>query len=149
MNANDDMTVWFVTHEKPFECAEEMVGKGDGQCLSRFCERLPTRNAQHVKLWDHVCLSYSKIIWGHLSSHWILFICSCTALKATGLLSCLQMKITSFGMKLKWMWHLREVRLEIPRRSPLSAEMNNASAWRIGVSVAQNVVHLGTTSLQR
>jgi len=37
----------------------------------------------------------------------------CTALKATGLLSCLQMKIVSFRMKLKWMWCLREVQLEI------------------------------------
>jgi len=37
----------------------------------------------------------------------------CTALKATGLLSCLQMKITSFRMKLKWMQCLREVQLEI------------------------------------
>ena len=38
---------------------------------------------------------------------------ACTALKAAGLLSCLQLKITSFGKKLKWMWHLREVQLEI------------------------------------
>jgi len=66
----------------------------------------------------------------------------CAALKATGLLSCLQMKIVSFRMKLKWMQHLREVQLEIPRRSPLSAELNDASAWRIGVRVAQFVVTL-------
>jgi len=31
--------------------------------------------------------------------------------------------------------HLREVRLKIPQHSPLSAEMNNASALRIGVPV--------------
>jgi len=31
----------------------------------------------------------------------------CTALKATGLLGCLWMKILSFGMKPKWMQHLR------------------------------------------
>jgi len=37
----------------------------------------------------------------------------CTALKATGLLSCLWMEIVSFEMKLKWMWCLREVQLEI------------------------------------
>jgi len=52
----------------------------------------------------------------------------CTALKAACLLSCLQMKIMSFRMKLKQMQHLREVRLKIPRRDPLSAEMNHASA---------------------
>jgi len=59
--------------------------------------------------------------------------CICTALKATCLLSCLQMKIISFRMKLKWMQCLREVRIKIPRRNPLSTEMNDAHAWRIGV----------------
>jgi len=37
---------------------------------------------------------------------------------------------------------LREVQLEIPRRSPLSAELNDASAGRIGVPVAHFVVTL-------
>jgi len=75
--------------------------------------------------------------------------CWCTTLKATGLLSCLQMKTTSFRMKLKWMWHLREVQLEIPRRSPLSAEMNDASVWRISVPVARSLILMGMTSSQR
>jgi len=52
-------------------------------------------------------------------------------------------------MKLNWMQHLREVQLEIPRRGPLSTELNDASAWRIGVPVAQNLVRTGMTSLQR
>jgi len=37
------------------------------------------------------------------------------------------MKIISFRKKLKFMQHLREVRLKIPRRNPLSTEMNDAS----------------------
>ena len=52
-------------------------------------------------------------------------------------------------MKPKWMQHLREVQLEIPRRGPLSTEMNDASVWKIGVPVVQNVIQLGMTSLQR
>jgi len=51
--------------------------------------------------------------------------CLCTALKATDLLSCLQMKIASLRNNLKWLWCLREVWLKIPRRSPLPTEMNN------------------------
>jgi len=47
------------------------------------------------------------------------------------------------------MQHLREVQLEIPRRSPLSAEINDASARRIGVPVVQNLVLMGMTSSQR
>jgi len=85
-------------------------------------------------------------------SHFLLPVCqtcSCTAPKATGLLSCLQMKITSFGMKPKWMHHLREVWLKISWRSPLSAEMNDASAWRIGMPVAQIVIHVRMTLPQR
>jgi len=65
-----------------------------------------------------------------------------TVLKTTGLLSCLMMKIVCFRMKPKWMWCLREVRLKIPRRSPLSAEMNDASACR---TVAQFVMTLFAT----
>jgi len=37
---------------------------------------------------------------------------------------------------------LREVQLEIPRRSPLSAELNDASTGRIGVPVVHFVVTL-------
>jgi len=50
--------------------------------------------------------------------------------------------IVSFRMKPKWMWHLREVWLRIPRRNPLSAEMNDASTWRIGVPVVHFVMTL-------
>jgi len=42
---------------------------------------------------------------------------------------------------LKLKQHFREVRLKIPWRSPLSAEINDASTWRIGVPV----VHLLST----
>jgi len=41
---------------------------------------------------------------------------------------------------------LREVQLEIPRRCPLSAEMNDASVLRIGVPVVQLVMSLFTTT---
>jgi len=94
------------------------------------------------------CLSFGKNFtqnWSTDMTHWI---CFCTVPKATGLLSCLQMKIVSFRIKPKWMQHLKEVRLKIPWRSLLSAEMNDVSAWRIGVPVAQNVIHLQMTSLQ-
>jgi len=43
----------------------------------------------------------------------------------------------------KW---LREVRLKIPWRSHLSAEMNDASTWRIGVLVAWCVMTLFATT---
>jgi len=56
------------------------------------------------------------------------------------------MKIVSFRMKLKWMQCLREVRLKISRRSPLSTEMNDASTWRIGVPVVQFVMTLFATT---
>jgi len=75
-----------------------------------------------------------------------LVICHfCTAPKAAGLLSCLQMKIVSFRMKPKWMQCLREV----PDHGPLSAEMNDASEGKIGMPVVQNVVLLGMTLSQR
>jgi len=48
--------------------------------------------------------------------------------------------------ELKQMWHLREVWLKIRQRDPLSAEMNDASAWRIGVSVVWFVVTLFATT---
>jgi len=63
------------------------------------------------------------------------FLGICTTPKAAGLLSCLQMNIVSFRIKLKWMWHLREVQLEIPLRSPLSAEFNDGSTKRTGEPV--------------
>jgi len=79
---------------------------------------LPSLCSRH----SSVCLSVSKQIWfstktqnGHCpmsEQHFIMCVRflwaeaaeisqQCTALKATGLLSCLQMKITSFRMKLK------------------------------------------------
>jgi len=47
---------------------------------------------------------------------------------------------------------LREVQLEIPRRSPLSTELNDASTGRIGVPVACFVItlqHLCVTTIAR
>jgi len=38
------------------------------------------------------------------------------------------------------MWCLREVQLKIPQRDPLSAERNDASTWRIGVSLLTSLM---------
>jgi len=93
----------------------------------------------------------SKAVWRKTWAH------ICTAPKATGLLSCLQMKIMSFGKKPKMnvMFERGSARDPSARSSlhwvercfcPLSTELNDASAWRIGVPVAQFVVTLFTTT---
>jgi len=61
----------------------------------------------------HVHLATGKVVLSHCKQTAFRRFAVCTLLKATGLLSCLQMKIASFGMKPKWMQHLREVQLEI------------------------------------
>jgi len=61
-------------------------------------------------------------------------------IKAKGALCQKRRPFCALLTKLKWMWHLREVRPKISRRSPLSAEMNDASTWRIGAPVVQFVL---------
>jgi len=80
-------------------------------CFNQNClEKEPFLKVQSPPL-----LSASQCITHTLGFSWLcmMVLTNCTAPKATGLLSCLQMKIVSFRMKPKWMWHLIEVRLEI------------------------------------
>jgi len=68
------------------------------------------------------------------SNHQILCVLIfCIVLKATCLLSCVANENHELRMNQNQMWHLKEVRLKIPRCNPLSTEMNDAAAWRISV----------------
>jgi len=95
----------------------------DWAICSRFVGSLSSANCQHC--WSCALRQKPQTFWAFANENWML------------------------RNEPNWMWHLRETRLKISPRNPLSAEVNDASAWRISMPVVHLLSIWDVTSLWR